>query len=88
MARGLRSYLSLAVLITVVRLGAYAVLEYNKRTGQESISTLPLVLLLFPEAALLTPQRHPWYFALMLVIGSVLWAWVMLLLLRLVRGRR
>jgi len=76
------------VLITVVRVGAYVMLEYSRRAGQESISSLPLVLLLFPEAALLTPQKHPLLFALVLVIGSVVWAAVILLVFRLMRGQR
>jgi hypothetical protein len=62
----------------VVRVGVLWFLVYRVWTNQQDLATLPLVLLLFPEALLL-PGSVTWtakvaaLFSVALIAGSFLW---------------
>ncbi len=64
--------------VASVRVGVLWLLIYHVWTNQESLATLPLVLLLFPEALLL-PGSVMWttglavLFSVVLIAGSFLW---------------
>ena len=88
MPRKLRPYVILSLIIAVVRVGAFVILEYRERSGTQSVDFIFLVLLLIPEGLILPPRTYPWLFALLLVVGSVVFASVFLLLSRLMRARR
>ena len=75
------------VVVALVRVGALWFLIYREWTHQQSLATLPLVLLLFPEGLLL-PAPVIWtaklalVFSAALIGGSFLW---MVVLARAVR---
>jgi hypothetical protein len=75
----------------LVRVGVLWFLIYRVWTNQQSLATLPLVLLLFPEALLL-PGSVIWttrlavLFSVALIAGSFLWALIVSLVAR--RWRR
>jgi hypothetical protein len=76
--------------IALVRVGVLWFLIYREWTHQQSLETLPLALLLFPEGLLL-PASVTWTARLALVFSGVLIAgsflWVLLLTLVVRRGR-
>ena len=77
-------------IVALVRVGALWFLIYREWTHQQSLGTLPLVLLLFPEALLL-PASVIWtaklalLFSAALSAGSFLMVAVLALVVRLLR---
>jgi hypothetical protein len=81
-------FLSVAVVLTVIRVGSLWFLQFREWTNTQSLSYLPLVFLLFPEALLeeyLVPQvpapaRSVWdvlLFSELLAFGSVFFAYLL-----------
>lgn len=68
--------------VAMVRVGVLWFLVYHVWTNQQSLTTLPLLLLLFPEAMLL-PGSVVWtthlamLFSAVLVAGSFLWVLIL-----------
>jgi len=69
---GARIWLVCASILATLRIGAFACLEHRERTGTQTLESLPLVFLLFPEALVLAPRSHPILFAALLVFGSAI----------------
>jgi hypothetical protein len=73
--------------VALVRVGALWFLIYREWTHQQSLATLPLVLLLFPEALLL-PASVIWtatlalMFSVVVIAGSYLWVAALALTVR------
>jgi hypothetical protein len=73
--------------VALVRVGVLWFLIYREWTHQQSLETLPLVLLLFPEALVL-PASVTWttklalMFSAALIAGSFLWVRMLTLLVR------
>jgi len=79
--RGARIWLVCASVLAALRIGAFAFLEYQERTGTQTLESLPLVFLLFPEALVLAPRSHPILFAALLVFGSAILTFLVLVLI-------
>lgn len=77
--------------VASVRVGVLWFLIYREWTHQQSLATLPLVLLLFPEGLLL-PAPLVWtvklalVFSASLIAGSCLWVVILALAVRAARG--
>lgn len=64
-------------LVALVRIVILWYLTYREWTGTQSLSLLPLILLLYPEGLLLPPTwrlttTHVWLFSGLLIIGSLI----------------
>ncbi|MCG8448158.1 MAG: hypothetical protein MI725_01085 [Pirellulales bacterium] len=72
-------FVSLTFWIAILRLGAFWLLTIREWTGEQSLSLLPLVIVLYPEALVL-PKDHIWTewaalsFSLFLCVGSAAFA--------------
>jgi hypothetical protein len=78
--------------VAVVRVGALWLLIYREWAHQQSLATLPLVLLLFPEGLLLRAPviwtaRLAFVFSAVVMAGSFLWVLILALALRCCRTR-
>lgn len=75
----LRFFLTVGMILALVRISALWFLVYHVWARQGSVSQLPLVVLLFPDGLLL-PNRFAWtvwgtaLFSIVLLIGSFAWA--------------
>lgn len=73
--------------VAFVRVGVLWLLIYREWTHEQSLDTLPLVLLLFPEGLLL-PASVIWTaklalaFSGALIAGSFLWVMLLILIIR------
>ena len=82
-----------ACAVAAVRVCALWYLLFREWTHQQSISTLPLVLLLYPEGLLLSEPvvwtaRLAVMFSVALIAGSFLWVGIVAAVAALVRGAR
>ena len=86
----MRAILRLGRNLALARVATLWLLLYLKWSGQESIASVLLILLLYPEALLL-PQDPQWTLALgllfsfILAVGSMMWAAVLVAAGRLMR---
>ena len=58
-------------MLAILRVGALWFLIYLEWTNQQTLSALPLILLLYPEV-LLVPVTHSWTFGSCLIFSLVL----------------
>ena len=65
-----REWAMTSAIIAVIRIAIFAFLEHRKRTGTESLSHLPLVLLLLPEGLLFTKTLSTFLKVALLTFGS------------------
>lgn len=79
--------------LAALRVGTLWHLVYRLWTNQQSLTSLPLILLLFPEVLLL-PGSVTWtaklavVFSVVLIAGSFLWVTVVALAVRAARAPR
>jgi len=86
----IRYWLALGTIIGLARIAAFVYLEYAESTNTQTISNLPLVLLILPEGSWMDARGMPFVFGVLLLVVSFLAASILvgmvLLIARVARG--
>lgn len=73
----IRYWLALGFIVGLARIAAFEHLEYAASTNTQTISDLPLVLLMLPEACWIDRRGSPIVFGLLLLVVSFLAALIL-----------
>ena len=68
----IRCWLALGFIVGLARIAAFEHLEYAESTNTQTISDLPFVLLMLPEAIWIDWRGGPIVFGFLLLVGSFL----------------